>query len=82
MSRISQNGRRSRLPGLDLNMSPQSGIRCSKERLVGTQIQKRGQQQERLVQKQKTQSCSFAKNRTHDHRQKGSRDSDQERFWY
>ena len=36
-------------------MSPPSGIRCSKERLVGMQIQKREQKQERLVQKQKAQ---------------------------
>ena len=33
MSRVSQNRRRRRLPGLDLNMSPQSGIHCSKEKI-------------------------------------------------
>lgn len=54
MSNISQNGSSGRLPGLDLNMSPESGIHSTKEGYVGTQIQER-EQQEMLVKKQKVQ---------------------------
>lgn len=47
MSRVSQNRRRRRLPGLDLNTSPQLGIQCSEEKICGnTDSEKRAKARE------------------------------------